>query len=300
MASEARVAAEDKTNYLTGESAPDGQVLTVKIDNTPSARPQAGLMAADVVYVEEVEGGATRLLSVFQTEVPVEIGPIRSARSSDVLILGSYDAPGFAFSGGNAGVVAEVRAADLSLVSIDSARTGFSRSSSRPAPYDVMGNGPELLSRVPGAGVAVDVGFRFGALPAGGAPAAGGAYSWSGARIDFEWSAAEGRWLQSMNGSPSEAAEGGRIGADTVVFQAVPVVPSQYVDVNGARSPEVRPVGDGTVTVLRDGQVFTGTWSRPTPEAPTAFTAADGSEMLFKPGQTWVVYMDSGAAPVLR
>ncbi len=29
----------------------------MKIDNAPEARPQSGLDAADVVYVEQVEGG---------------------------------------------------------------------------------------------------------------------------------------------------------------------------------------------------------------------------------------------------
>jgi hypothetical protein len=300
VASEPRVGAATKTNYLTGEDVPDSQVLAVKIDNSPAARPQAGVTQADVVYVEEVEGGTTRLLVVFQTELPGEVGPIRSARTSDIFILGNYDSPGFAFSGGNSGVVAELQAADLSLVSFDSSREGYSRSGARRAPYNVMGNAGQLLARVPDAGNAVDIGFRFGAAAEGGRPAAGASYAWSGARIDFEWSAGEERWLQSMGGQPSPAAEGGRLGADTVVFQSVPVVPSQYVDVNGSRSPEVRPVGEGAVTVLRDGQVFEGRWSRPGLEDPTTFTTAGGEELTLDVGQTWVVYVDEGTAPTLR
>ena len=300
VASAVRVGATTKTNWLTGEDVPDGRVLAIKVDNTASAHPQAGLTEADVVYVEEVEGGVTRLLTVFQSELPGEVGPIRSARTSDIVILGRYDAPGFAFSGGNSGVVAELQAADLALVSFDTAREGYARSPARPAPYNVMGNPGQLLGRVPDAGVAVDVGFRFGAVPAGGRPAAGGTYSWGSATIDFEWSGAEGRWLQSMDGSPSQAAEGGRLGADTVVFQAVTVVPSQYVDVNGSRSPEVRPVGDGSVVVLRDGQAIEGRWSRPGLEDPTTFTTTSGEELRFDTGQTWVVYTDAGTGPTLR
>lgn len=300
VASAPRVGATTKTNFLTGEDAPDSQVLTVKIDNSSAARPQAGLTQADVVYVEEVEGGTTRLLVVFQTELPGEIGPIRSARTSDIFILGNYASPAFAFSGGNAGVVGELQAADLSLVSFDTSSGAYSRSGARRAPYNVMGNGGGLLARAPDAGVAVDIGFRFGDAPAGGAPVSGASYSWSGASIDFEWAPAEGRWLQSMGGQPSEAAEGGRIGADTVVFQSVPVVPSQYVDVNGSRSPEVRPIGEGAVTVLRDGLAFEGRWSRPGLDDPTTFTTASGQELTFDTGQTWVVYADEGTGPTLR
>lgn len=300
VASAPRVGATSKTNYLTGEDLPDGQVLAVKIDNTRSAHPQAGLSQADVVYVEEVEGGVTRLLSVFQTELPAEVGPIRSARTSDIYILGAYASPGFAFSGGNSGVVGELQAADLRLVSFDSAQGGFVRAAGRRAPYNVIGNAGQLLARAPDAGLAVDVGFRFGPAPSGGRPVTGGTYSWRSARIDFEWSAAEGRWLQSMDGTPSEAAEGGRLGADTVVFQSVQVVPSAYVDVNGSRSPEVRPIGEGAATVLRDGLAFEGRWSRPGPDDPTTFTTNGGEELTFDPGQTWVVFADEGTGPTLR
>src|SRR5690349_1443715 len=34
--------------------------ITVKVDNTPEARPQYGIDQADVVYEEVVEGGITR------------------------------------------------------------------------------------------------------------------------------------------------------------------------------------------------------------------------------------------------
>ena len=300
VASAPRVGAVVKTNWLTGEEVPDSPVLAVKIDNTASARPQAGLSQADVVYVEEVEGGATRLLAVFQTELPGEVGPIRSARTSDIIILGRYASPGFAFSGGNSGVVGELQAADLSLASFDTARGGYARSPARQAPYDVMGNAGQLLGRVPDAGVAVDVGFRFGAAPAGGRPVSGASYAWGSATIDFAWSPGDGRWLQSMDGRPSEAAEGGRLGADTVVLQSVPVIGSAYVDVNGARSPEVRPVGEGAVVVLRDGQAHEGRWSRPGLDDITTFTTAAGEELRFDTGQTWVVYTDEGTGPTLR
>src|SRR5687768_4032974 len=63
VASAPRVGAASKTNWLTGEDVPDGRVLAVKVDNTASARPQAGLTAADVVYVEEVDRKSTRLNS---------------------------------------------------------------------------------------------------------------------------------------------------------------------------------------------------------------------------------------------
>ena len=62
-------------------------MLVVKFDNTPNAQPHSGLRKADVVYVEEVECGLTRLAAVFSTDLPKTVGPVRSARISDIDLL---------------------------------------------------------------------------------------------------------------------------------------------------------------------------------------------------------------------
>ena len=49
---------------------PDGPVYAVKIDNTAKAHPQRGLTKADVVYIEQVEGGVTRLAAVYSSTYP--------------------------------------------------------------------------------------------------------------------------------------------------------------------------------------------------------------------------------------
>ena len=74
-------------------------MLAVKIDNTSAARPRIGLDAADVVYVEPVEGGLTRLLAVFSRKQPAEVGPVRSGRESDVDLVANYGRVALAFSG---------------------------------------------------------------------------------------------------------------------------------------------------------------------------------------------------------
>lgn len=71
----------------------------VKIDDTPPAHPQAGLEDADVVYIEQVEGGLTRLAAVFSSNIPTVIGPVRSARISDIEILKQFGRVAFAYSG---------------------------------------------------------------------------------------------------------------------------------------------------------------------------------------------------------
>ena len=49
--------------------------LAVKIENTAVARPQTGLDQADVVWETIVEFDVSRLIAVFHSQVPAEVGP---------------------------------------------------------------------------------------------------------------------------------------------------------------------------------------------------------------------------------
>ncbi|MEO0495128.1 MAG: DUF3048 domain-containing protein, partial [Actinomycetota bacterium] len=94
----------EDTALLTGLTTFDAQArpaLAVKIDNVTAARPQAGINQADIVYVEEVEGGLTRLAAVFHSVTPDQVGPIRSMRTGDFDLLGQFNSPLFSNSGGN-------------------------------------------------------------------------------------------------------------------------------------------------------------------------------------------------------
>jgi hypothetical protein len=72
---------------LTGGRVNDRPVIAVKVENIAAARPQVGLSDADIVFVEEVEGGQTRLVAVYHSTFPDRLGPVRSARNTDVQLL---------------------------------------------------------------------------------------------------------------------------------------------------------------------------------------------------------------------
>src|SRR5262245_38423154 len=74
---------------LTGEPADaatrNRPALVVKIDNNQDkSYPQFGIASADIVVCEGVEGGITRLMAIFHSHDADTVGPIRSARSSDL------------------------------------------------------------------------------------------------------------------------------------------------------------------------------------------------------------------------
>lgn len=66
--------------------------VLVTINNHPHARPQSGIADADIVYELLAEGSVTRLLALFQSELPEEIGPVRSSRDYFIDIAKGLDA----------------------------------------------------------------------------------------------------------------------------------------------------------------------------------------------------------------
>src|SRR4051794_37755309 len=141
---------------LTGAPVQAGQsahrvALAVKIDNIDLARPQSGVDKADVVVEELVEGGLTRLFAVFQCDTASNVGPIRSARTSDADLLALLHGSVFGFSGSNPSALPPIRAhGDTVLISYDALSQYYHRDHSRPAPHNVFSSTATIL----GAGVA--------------------------------------------------------------------------------------------------------------------------------------------------
>ncbi|HEY7857073.1 MAG TPA: DUF3048 domain-containing protein [Candidatus Nanopelagicales bacterium] len=272
------------------------QVLVVKVDNTRPAQPQVGLRSADIVYIEEVEGGLSRLAVVFSTSVPKLVGPIRSARISDIELLAQYGAPAFAFSGAQTRMLPLLKAAPFYEVVHDLGAKGFSYAPGRSQDHGLMGRAPELLAQAPKASIAHSIGFTFStAVPPGGRPVRTATAPYPASSATFVWNAKAGVFNVWLNGSPSRASEGGTQQATTVVLQSVRQYDSGFGDRYGGRTPMLVTVGTGTAWVLRNGKVWQVRWSRPTEQSGTTFTAADGSVLPFAPGQIWVALVNSKA-----
>ncbi|GGV22620.1 hypothetical protein GCM10010277_01730 [Streptomyces longisporoflavus] len=277
---------------FTGLAARKGPVLAVKFDNAPKARPHHGLAQADIVYVEKVEGGMSRLMGVYSGRLPGAVGPVRSARESDIELLRQFGRPALAYSGVRSSLKKELREAPLYARPFGSFPRAYFRGGGRPAPHDLFVRPKSALRTAPKASRAADIGFRFGPAPAGGTSTTARTVRYSSASHTFRWSPGERRWLASFDGAPARGASGARLGARTVVIQHVSMPPSRYKDVNGAATPYIKTVGSGRATVLRDGKAYKTRWKRSSAEGGTTFTLADGRPMPFAPGQVWMVFAD--------
>jgi hypothetical protein len=289
---------------LTGAAPKPGQnvhraPLAVKIDNIDLARPQSGVDKADVVVEELVEGGLTRLFAVFQCDSATNLGPIRSARSSDADMLALLHGSVFGFSGANPAALPPIRAhGNTVMIAYDSLSAYFHRSSGRPAPHNVYSDTKTILN----AGLARRKNltapkplFGYGAVPATATPAASASMSWPQASAAWRWSGAT--WLRTQNGTSDVMTDGARIKAENVVIMQIRIGSTGIRDVAGNASPLDITVGSGRVWILRDGKVIAGTWKRAKISSPLRFVNASGAAIPLHPGRTWIELLPRPRVP---
>ena len=268
--------------------------VSVKIDNHPRARPQTGLNQADVVYEIRVEG-YTRFAAVYHSELPGSVGPVRSARTSDIDIVANLGTPIFAWSGGNGTVTGQVQgAADAGRITnanFDVDQSDYHRDSKpngQAAPHNLYVDAASLLRLgKPGAvpGAIFDYRPADEALPPGAVPVAGVSLDFSvpGMAVDYVWDAEAKGWARFQTDERH-----GRAKSAFVDSAGAQVAPADY------HSPEAISVGSGDGMVFLDGAMVPIRWSREAPEYKWRLTTPDGTPVKLNAGRTWVALPEPG------
>ncbi|MFJ3669879.1 DUF3048 domain-containing protein [Streptomyces sp. NPDC090106] len=264
-------------------------VLAVKIDNVRAARPQTGTDSADVIYAEQVEGGLSRLMAVYATKLPKVIGPVRSARESDLELLRQFDRPTLAFSGAQGKLMPLIDKAPLDPQVPGTTSGAYFRGTDKPAPHNLYLRPDRLMASPPGAS-ALTNGFTYGDAPSGGTKDTAETVRYPAASFTFDWSSSRSRYLVSMDGTATVTSAGKRLAPATVVVQYVKVRKSAFHDFLGNNTPYTETVGSGTAKVLRGGKAYDVQWRRDKAADGTTFTTADGAPVNFAKGQVWVVF----------
>ncbi|WP_432361065.1 DUF3048 domain-containing protein [Sporosarcina sp. UB5] len=118
------------------------------INNHPHARPQSGISQADVVYEFMAEGNVTRLLALFQSELPETVGPIRSARDYFIYLSKGMDAfyVAHGYSPDAQKLLANKYVDHVNGMQYDG--TLFKRSSDRKAPHNSYITGENIMAAI--------------------------------------------------------------------------------------------------------------------------------------------------------
>ena len=313
---------------LTGLPAPEGApvdraAIAVKVSNSSEARPQIGLDVADIVVEERVEG-ITRLIAVFHSTPSTPVGPIRSARDSDIDLLGALGRPVFVWGGANEGVAARVAGANVVSFNVDpDAAEDKYRDDTRSAPDNLFVDSTDAFWAKAGdaspAQPPIPVGTARGTptgpapttAPATTVPATGPASSttvpdalpgtptpavavdYGGTEASFVWDAERPGWARIQDGTAHVVADGTVLAPTNVVLLVTPygTAPSD------PNSPIALTTGTGDATVLIGGNAVDATWSRPTATDPYTLTDDEtGALLVLPPGRTWVGLPESGVS----
>jgi len=283
----------------TGKQDVARPVLAVKIDNVDLARPQAGVDRADLVIEETVEGGLTRLFTVFQCDSAPSIGPVRSARTSDAAFLRLLGHAVFGFSGANPKALKPVQETSHALLlSYDANASLYHRDNSRPIPHNVFTSTQTLVDaakKKDGSLKAPAPLFTYSdSAPAAAKAAKGVSLRWS-PDASAAWSWSHGHWVRTQNGSPDVLVNKQRVAATNVVLMRIRTKYTGIRDAVGNPSPDDVVTGSGQVWVLRDGKVITGRWKRAGIGAPMTLVDSAGKTIALARGRTWIELLPPNA-----
>jgi hypothetical protein len=279
---------------LTGLPDPHGvarhrPALAVKIENTPEARPQAGLDVADVVYEEVVEGDITRFWAIFNSRDPIDVGPIRSVRPLDpdlIAPLGGVTV----YSGGTTPNVTAIRALGTAWVDQTNAGAAFYRDPGRLAPHNLYARTATLWGRA--APVPPPLLFTYtgrAAPPPTGEPVRAVTVGFTPPYdVTYTYNAASQDWTRRYGTVAQRAASGRLITPTNVIIEFV-----TYPAPADAQLLGTAP--DQAAWVLTDGRLVEGRWAKPSPATPTRFTDRSGAPIALRPGSTWVELLPVGA-----
>jgi len=269
--------------------------LAVKIENTHQARPQTGLDQADIVWETVVEFQVSRFIAVFQSKVPDEVGPIRSVRPMDPIILAPMHGL-LAFSGGQKGILPLVAANGIQPISHDAGAAGMYRTSDRAAPHNVYGT-PKTFWKsandkhqdAPGQQFLFARSADEAAAVAGGKGTSKISYTLSAAaHPSWTWDAKAKKWNRSEDSTPATARDGKRLTATNVVTIVASHPDSGFNAQGGAPVPTYDLVGSGKGLVATGGKTVAVTWKKKAKDEPLRLFLSDGSPALLAPGNTWV------------
>ena len=267
--------------------------IVIKIDNVEDARPPVGINKADIVFEELVEGGLTRLAAVFQSQGSDPVGPVRSARSTDVHLFPMLNAPLFANSGGNGGVRYELSQSTLVDAGNSAVPNAYYRDDNREVPHNLFTSTTELWKALGSKGGTPPAFFSFRApttpLPASAQPIKGVTIRFP-TRIDYDWNGTG--WVRTMNGRLHVDSAGVQIAPTNVIVQFVSYKQSN-ADPN---SPEAVVIGSGDAWILTAGHMILGTWSRKDDQSIPIYTDGDGNPITLTPGTTWIELPRPGQA----
>lgn len=262
-------------------------VLGIMIDNHPYARPQASISDARVVYEAPVEGGITRYFGVFSLKDNLnKVGPVRSARPYFMDWLAEYGNSSYWHAGGSPEALDFIK--QYGIRDVDELTNGkfFWRDEERSAPHNLYTNTEKWQLYAAEKNMFTTwQGWSFD----NSAPVSSSSVSQVSITygtnyvVKWEYEGESKRFVRFINNRRSADENSSSIYADTLIIQEMKI---ETIDEIGRK--RATTIGEGAVSVFRDGKQTRGTWKKTARNARTRFYDENGKEISLKPGKIWI------------
>lgn len=276
--------------------------VMVNLDNEPGARPLIGLAAADVVYeLVLYEGGYTRYTAVYNDRMPEYVEGVRSARICHVDMYSDWGGA-FVFNGvqekAGTDTYEYIEKGHPILQAWDGIKSTafYSRDESRQSPHNVRFALAQAMESVNFEKyLPVKSPLRFDAdhptvqgddVLEFAIPYRVGSYHPS-----YLYDADSGQYRRYYNGRPmNDGGDQTPITCQNVIVMTAEV---EWYDEDEER-PLYTFTGGGDCTYFIGGKRFTGAWRRDKLADVTRFLDAEGNEVRFTPGKTFIQIVQPG------
>jgi hypothetical protein len=265
----------------------NGPSVACKIDNVGTETLKANINRTDLVYVEMVEGGLTRLVAVWHSDMPTAVGPVRSIRPMDPDIISPLGGI-VCYSGGQLKFVTMMRNTNVynATETSEQANGIFTRDKNRVGPKNVIVDAAKLAAAHPEL-TPPAAQFEFTAITEQASAVAAGKLV---ANFSVYYPSALSNWI--VDGSSFTRVQDGIPHLDSETKQPTKatnvVVLNVQIDRQYGKVPKTTLVGSGTGWVFSQGKQLAVKWSKASQTAPIVLTDEAGAPIKLVRGNTWV------------
>lgn len=261
-------------------------VTAVMIENSPDARPQAGLYDAGIVFEAIAEGGITRFCALFQEAQPGYIGPVRSVRPYYIDLFMPFRAS-IVHAGGSAEGLAKVARLKARDIDHGANAEAFQRVADRYAPHNLYTSMKALDAvnkRRKYKAAPFESLLRKPDRPSDKPDATSIDFFLSGDLYNahFSYDKKSNSYKRSQAGLPHRDHKSGKTISPKVVIALV-----MHYSQNGIYSV-YKTSGKGTAFIFQDGTVEKATWKKSGTKDQFEFVKKDGTKVRLNAGQTWI------------
>jgi len=289
------------TGLATTTANAERRPWAVVIENFPTVRPQAGLNSADLVIESPTEGGITRFVTVFQSELPPGlVGPIRSARSFFNDWIRPL-APFFSHSGGSEKALSQLQKGYGGIQDVNEFfnADAYTRDDSKKPPHNLFTTAKRFWGYAADknwsqTGTAPKLNFNKD-LPAG-KPVLNITipYQPSEYQVVYNYQPVTDTYARTTGGTTqfdSATNTAPAIKNVIVLFTKITPYPNDAL-----KRVDIQTTGSGQLLLFANGQMYQGQWTKTDNDSFFDWQDSSGQPLILNPGKIWISVIDNAQA----